>query len=61
MPDTDESNHNFVLRLSAGLVGNLDLDVAFVWHRINRPVADADGDVPVSDDYRTTIGLAWSS
>lgn len=48
------------MKLSVDLVGDLDLDIAFVWDRVNRPAADSGGDVPEKDDYRTTIGLGWS-
>jgi putative salt-induced outer membrane protein YdiY len=60
LPDTEEYNHNLVLRLSVDLVANLQLDVAFVWDRVNEPIADGDGLLPEPDDYRTTIGLGWS-
>jgi putative salt-induced outer membrane protein YdiY len=60
LPETHQYNHNFVTRVSVDLIGDLDLDLGFVWDRVNRPVADGDGDVPQKDDYRTTIGLGWS-
>ena len=41
-------------------MGDLTLDVSFVWDRVNRPVADSMGNVPEEDDYRTTIALGWS-
>ncbi|MEM6674704.1 MAG: DUF481 domain-containing protein [Planctomycetota bacterium] len=59
IPDTDEYNHNLILRLGVDLINDLTFNVAFVWDRVNKPVADADGNVPVEDDYRTTIGLGW--
>ena len=42
------------------LPGALTLDVVFVWDRVNRPNARADGTVPGADDFRTTVGLGWS-
>jgi len=60
IPDTDAYNHNFVLKLSVDLLGDLDLDIAFIWDRVNKPQLDGDGNQPLQDDYRTTIGLGWS-
>ena len=60
VPETDEYNHNFVVKLSVDLIANLELDIAFVWDRVNKPIEDGSGNVPVPDDYRTTIGLGWS-
>lgn len=59
-PDSDEYNHNAVLSLAVDLLGNLDLDISFIWDRVNRPTANDTGAAPEPDDYRTTIGLGWS-
>ncbi len=60
VPETHRYNHSFITRLSVDLIGGLDLDLGFVWDRVNDPAADGDGNVPRKDDYRTTIGLGWS-
>ena len=60
IPDTQEYNHNLLARLSVDLTGSLSLELAFVWDRVNEPFPDASGNVPESDDFRTTIGLGWS-
>ncbi len=60
LPDSDEYNHNAVLSLAVNLPGDLDLDIAFIWDRVNRPTADGTGLAPEPDDFRTTIGLGWS-
>jgi len=60
IPDSDEYNHNAVLSLAVDLPGNLDLDIAFIWDRVNRPLATGTGEAPKPDDFRTTIGLGWS-
>lgn len=59
LPETDEFNHNFVIRLSVELLGDLDLNVDFIWDRVNKPQRDGDGNLPEQDDYRTTLGLGW--
>ena len=45
--------------LSTELTGRLDLDVSFVWDRIQKPQARADGSVPEKDDYRLMLGLGF--
>jgi len=60
LPETREFDSHFEARLSVDLLGDLTLDVAFVWDRVNRPDRDEDGDVPRADDYRTTVGLGWT-
>ncbi|MEM1449956.1 MAG: DUF481 domain-containing protein [Planctomycetota bacterium] len=60
VPETDRYNHNFVMQFSVDLLGDLDLDVTFIWDRVNKPQLDADGNLPEADDFRTTVGLGWS-
>ena len=60
VPETDRYNHNFVMRFSVDLLGDLDLDVTFIWDRVNKPQLDADGNLPQADDFRTSVGLGWS-
>jgi hypothetical protein len=45
--------------LSTDLIGNFDLDVSFVWDRIQDPQPRADGSIPEQDDYRLIIGLGY--
>jgi hypothetical protein len=37
----------------------LDFDVTLVWDRIQRPRENEDGDVPLQDDFRLTVGLTF--
>jgi len=60
LEDTQDYNHNLVGRMSVDLLGDLTFDLVFVWDRVNQPNADASGDRPLADDYRTTIGLGWT-
>jgi hypothetical protein len=48
---------HFLTTLSTDLIGNLDLDVSFVWDRIQNPQRRADGSVPEQDDFRLILGL----
>lgn len=60
IPDTNQFNHNLFLGLAIDLPGDLDLDIAFLWDRVNDPQVDGDGVRPEPDDFRTTIGVGWS-
>ncbi len=59
-PDSAANNHNMVTSLSVDLTDDLELDVSFVWDRVNRPAAGADGEVPLPNDFRTTVGVNWT-
>lgn len=59
-PDTAANNHNMVTSLSVDLTDDLELDLSFVWDRVNQPAANVDGVVPKPDDFRTTVGVSWS-
>ena len=37
--------------------GPLDIDISFIWDRVNKPEPDATGVRPKSDDVRLTLGL----
>ncbi|MEM8711350.1 MAG: DUF481 domain-containing protein [Planctomycetota bacterium] len=60
VPDVEEFNHHLLLNLAVDLPGDLDLDIAFIWDRVNEPALNNDGVRPQPDDFRTTIGLGWS-
>ena len=49
--------HRMVPALETELTDWLDLDLSFVWDRIQDPQADADGDVPDQDDYYFIVAL----
>lgn len=57
-PDTDATNHHARTTLEVELTSIVDLDVSFVWDRIERPQKNADGGRPKSDDFRLTAGLS---
>jgi hypothetical protein len=37
----------------------LDLDVSFVWDRVEKPEPAADGTVPKKDDYQLIVGISY--
>ena len=59
LPETENTIHHGELILSLELTKRLDLDVAFFWDRVESPVSEEDGTVPLKDDFRLTIGLGW--
>jgi hypothetical protein len=48
---------HFVSTFETELTSKLDLDLSFIWDRVQNPVAGEDGVVPQKDDFRITIGL----
>ena len=48
---------HFLTTLSTDLIGNLDLNVSFVWDRIQNPQRREDGSLPEQDDFRLILGL----
>jgi len=59
VPETDAFNFRADLRVEVEVYGDLDLDVGFIWDRINEPRPDAQGFVPEPDDFRVFVGLGW--
>ena len=55
--DSGAYQHHLLTTLSTDLIGNLDLDVTFVWDRTQEPQQRADGTTPEKDDYRLLVGL----
>ncbi len=52
--------HHMIMTLESELTGELDLDVSLIWDRINKPTLDSDGNTPVPDDYRMTVGITYT-
>ena len=58
VPETKNSFHHLSAVFSMDVWGDLlDLDFSFYWDRNENPQADADGNVPKRDDYRTVFGF----
>jgi putative salt-induced outer membrane protein YdiY len=51
--------HYFITTLSNDLVGDVDLDISFVWDRIEDPQPDSEGTVPEQDDYQLIVGISY--
>lgn len=52
--------HQLWTGLEFDLVGDLDLEISWVWDRIQDPQPGADGVLPQQDDYRTIFALEYS-
>jgi len=58
VPETRNAFHHAGGVFSFDIWGDiLDLDFALTWDRVENPKADAEGNVPVRDDFRTSVGL----
>lgn len=55
--EVGETAHHSVATLSIELTKRFDLDVSFVWDRINQPKVGSDGVQPKPDDYRLVVGV----
>jgi len=51
--------HYFITTLSTEIIGDLELDVSFVWERVEKPRADEFGNVPEKDDYQLIFGVSY--
>ena len=56
--DIDKTNHHFEAEFSNDIWGPVELDVTFIWDRIEKPVADDEGDRPKSDAFRLMVGFS---
>ena len=53
----DKTNYHAESVLSFDIWGPLELDLTFIFDRVENPVANADDIVPKSNDYSVTMGL----
>ncbi|UCB54164.1 MAG: DUF481 domain-containing protein [Thiotrichales bacterium] len=51
--------HHMVTTFESEITGSFDFDISFIWDHIAKPTAAADGVVPLSDDFRTTVGITY--
>jgi hypothetical protein len=60
VPDIADTNHHLEVILSVDVIGDLDLDLTFVWDRVGDPQPDSSGNRPQRDDFRLFVGLGFS-
>jgi len=51
--------HHLITTLESDLFSDFDLDISFVWDRIEDPQPAADGTVPKQDDFQFILGLGY--
>ena len=56
--DLDKTNHHAESVLSFEIWDPIDLDVTFIFDRVEKPISDDNGDTPKSNDYRLLVGLS---
>ena len=63
LADNEESGsytHHLLTGFEFELFGDFDLDVSWVWDRIQDPRQNSDGTYPEQDDFRTIVSLGYS-
>ena len=59
VPDTEDTNINFLATLSYEFLKDFDLDLSLQWNRVGQPTTDSGGETPTADDVRLSFGIAW--
>jgi putative salt-induced outer membrane protein YdiY len=59
VPETQDAYHHALALFSVEIFNDLDLDVSFIWDRVETPRPDDDGERPDRDDFRLTVGLGY--
>lgn len=57
-PDIDQTNRHTEVTFEIELFSPIDLDLNFIWDRIEQPETESGGNTPESDDFRISVGLA---
>ena len=58
--DLGSALHHVVTTLDVELTSDFDLEVSFIWDRVESPQADDTGETPDNDDYRLVVGVKLS-
>jgi hypothetical protein len=58
IPEVSDTNQHAEAVLSVELTKIFDLDTTFIWDRTGDPTPEANGTVPVPDDYMLSVGLS---
>jgi len=57
VPETESRQHHFLTQISFEITDDIDFDVTFLWDRVIPTRKDADGNKPVPDDFRLSVGI----
>jgi len=58
-PEAGRYTHHFLTGVSIDSLGPLDVDLSFVWDRVQEPRPESSGVVPEKDDYRLIVGVGF--
>jgi len=58
IPDTEDTTMHAELIVSIELTKRLDVDVSWIWDRVQNPEPNEDGTLPKKDDAKLTVGLS---
>jgi hypothetical protein len=58
-PESGTYSHHAETTLKFDITKAFNLNVSFVWDRIQNPQREGDGAVPNKDDYRLNVGVGW--
>ena len=51
--------HHLITTLSSDLISDLDIDISFVWDRVQDPQPASDGEIPERDDFQLIVGIGY--
>jgi len=51
--------HHIVSTLSTDLVGDVDLDISFIWERTEKPQERVDTSIPEKNDFRLIVSIGY--
>jgi putative salt-induced outer membrane protein YdiY len=57
--ETGTYNHHMVTKFEIELTRRLDVDISWIWDRIQDPRPNQDRSVPKQDDYRLILGIGF--
>lgn len=52
--------HHFLTALETEIINDFEVDLTFIWDRIEDPVRNDDGTLPLQDDYKSIVSIGWS-
>lgn len=58
-PEAGKYTHHFITGLSLDAVGPFDVNVSFIWDRVQEPRPDSSGRIPKKNDYRMIFGIGF--
>lgn len=51
--------HHLITTLESDFISNLDIDISFVWDRVQNPQPTSDGTIPEKNDFQLIVGIGY--